>query len=169
MARWLLGGLLAIAGCGHSAPSGGGDGGHDLAAADLSALPGDASGIDQAVGPDLTGAMTCGGFGGLPCPMGQFCDTPNCGAADETGVCITPPAACGKVYQPVCGCDGKTYGNDCLRQMAGVSLQHTGTCDGTCTVDTDCMPGQLCCYPCGIPGCNLMCTTPLNGKCPMPP
>jgi hypothetical protein len=166
MARSIaVAGLLALSSCSHS-PSGGGQ---DAAGADLAASVGDASGIDQAAGPDLTGALPCGGFTGAMCPMGQYCDTPNCGVADETGVCLTPPATCDKVLAPVCGCDGKTYSNDCIRQMAGVSLQHAGTCDGTCTVDTDCAPGMLCCYPCGIPDCMNMCTTPVNGKCPMPP
>ena len=30
----------------------------------------------------------------------------------------------------MCGCDNRTYGNDCMRRMAGVSLKATGVCGG---------------------------------------
>jgi hypothetical protein len=69
----------------------------------------------------------CGGFIGLPCPEGQFCDINACGA-DLRGICRIPPQVCAKIYDPVCGCDGVTYGNDCERQAAKIPLDHPGEC-----------------------------------------
>lgn len=68
------------------------------------------------------------------CASNQFCEfaagtcpKKNSGAQ---GTCVTKPEGCIQIYDPVCGCDNKTYGNDCTRQQAGVSLKSTGACGG---------------------------------------
>jgi hypothetical protein len=38
------------------------------------------------------------------------------------------PQGCTTDYNPVCGCNGTTYGNDCERQVARIQLDHTGAC-----------------------------------------
>lgn len=73
----------------------------------------------------------CGGIAGILCPEGKFCDItiPNaCSGADLPGVCRVVPQACIQIFDPVCGCDGATYGNDCERLAAGVQLDHRGQC-----------------------------------------
>jgi hypothetical protein len=72
----------------------------------------------------------CGGFPGFPCPQGQVCDLPpgTCNYADLFGQCRPTGDACLAVWDPVCGCDGRTYGNDCERLRAGAQLDHRGEC-----------------------------------------
>ncbi len=74
--------------------------------------------------------QVCGGIQGLPCPDGELCDLPagECGGMDLQGFCVERPEVCPETFEPVCGCDGVTYSNDCFRLMAGAQKGHDGEC-----------------------------------------
>jgi hypothetical protein len=82
--------------------------------------------------PLAAAPSNCGGILAVLCvEPGTFCELPAdlCGAAIR-GSCVKVPTACPKNIKPVCGCDGKTYANDCLRQMKKVTLKSVGKCKG---------------------------------------
>lgn len=62
------------------------------------------------------------------CTRGEYCDFSFESACMRTGVCATRPDGCLDVWDPVCGCDGLTYGNACEAAAAGASVLASGEC-----------------------------------------
>ncbi|RMH43631.1 MAG: hypothetical protein D6689_04605 [Deltaproteobacteria bacterium] len=105
----------------------------------------------------------CGGIANIQCTgANDYCDVSgHCGATDQSGVCRERPQFCPEVYQPVCGCDGTTYGNACKAAAAGASVASEGPCkpapnscadhcggsseDGSCWCDAACSYYGDCC------------------------
>jgi hypothetical protein len=41
---------------------------------------------------------------------------------------INPEIVCTLQYDPVCGCNGKTYGNACVAGASGIRVLYVGEC-----------------------------------------
>jgi hypothetical protein len=65
------------------------------------------------------------------CVAGTTCveDLDGCQAGPPSmGHCVEQPATCAALVDPVCGCDGVDYANDCERRAAGVRRAARGAC-----------------------------------------
>ena len=164
---------------------------------DLGAPPADAPSVDVGAPPVDVGAPPVdvgappvdagappGDAGGAcrtnaDCGRGAFCSADAC---DGPGRCEARPEGCATVYLPVCGCDGRTYGNTCEAAASGARVRARGACGAAVdaggardvpAVDTGlsvcatirCSAGNACCDVAGAPSYGGCYPTTCAGCC----
>jgi hypothetical protein len=123
----------------------------------------DAGGTDVTTGGCTDNSM---------CAATDYCAGSACGTP---GACTARPNICSALFNPVCGCDGRTYPNSCYAAEAGVRVAGTGACPDAgsdaatdaptdvvvdrcaavhCTGGLRCCPGTGACYD---PRCLACC------------
>jgi hypothetical protein len=141
------GGMSGTSGGAASGASGAGSGGSGAGSASLAA---GGTSLGGSYGGYAGSNAGTGGAAGMPpqtpcasmtdCMPGWQCEKPSCDA--PFGVCLPPPPVfCEPDPAPVCGCDGVTYWNDCVRRQIGVQAESAGECSVTacaCGSDADC-------------------------------
>jgi hypothetical protein len=99
------------------------------------------------------------------CSADTFCDRGGC--SNAAGTCEPFPVSCTDDEYPVCGCDGVTYFNDCLRRAAGVDGSVDQECGGKGRSCDDegaaCPNGAVCSRLVG--GLHDKACYPMKGRC----
>ena len=102
------------------------------------------------------------------CPPTSYCQFPQ-GVCQGIGTCRPRPEVCLAVYEPVCGGDGRTYGNACEAARAGVSVAYRGPCRGAgvgCQpVGGVCLSSTQCCGEATCDGASQTCVCLVQAAC----
>jgi hypothetical protein len=91
----------------------------------------DAAGVSVDFEGECPPPELCGGTAGATCEDDEYCQADEIGACgtNAAGTCRDIPEACSDRDEPVCGCNGITYDNDCEAAAAGVNVDSEGACD----------------------------------------
>lgn len=169
--------VFAQAGADTGGTAGAGGAGTPSAAGEPMAPPAWSSGSSTGGSAVGAGSASNGGVGGVPsawcksteeCSPGWLCDKPAC--LSMAGSCVPWPAICSSNPDPVCGCDGVTYWNDCIRLRSEAQRGHPGQCRTTasaCETAGDCrVPYASCSHLLGL---GDMCGRGLGACWVLPP
>ncbi len=100
--------------------------------------------------------VVCGGSLGIECDEGEVCKfREGVCIEDPEGICVEAPGGCPDVWDPVCSCDGVTYGNECEALVAGAIIERPGECDPIDVVcggslGIECGEGEVCKFREGV-------------------
>ena len=122
------------------------------------------SGSDTTAGTDAaTGEVAPTGctVGDSSCGTGNYCSASD-GQCAGKGTCAKRPEACPAIYGPICGCDGKDYGNGCEANAAGVGMNKGGSCTAAATKWYTTCGAPVCAGPKADPSLPA-CTTQKEG------
>ena len=100
------------------------------------------------------------------CGTNQFCECPPGSCSKIRGTCVAKPPVCPDYVVPVCGCDGTTFSNDCVRRVAGACKADEGACGPGCQSDADCHDQNACTVDRCVSGAcehDCICVEPASG------
>jgi len=92
-----------------------------------------ASSVQQNQAHAVPVGQPCGAAKETVCDKGLWCEPPVGMCASTAGVCVALPRICvarkkSRSFQPVCGCNGKTYSSDCFRRAQKIGKARDGKC-----------------------------------------
>jgi hypothetical protein len=83
----------------------------------------------EAAGVNIAFLGTCDGCAASDeCSSSDYCAKTTGMCNIELGHCVRRPEVCTTHIDPVCGCNGTTYNNECEANQAGQSIEHAGAC-----------------------------------------